>query len=774
MTKPTGLQFHLQTGAAWTDITPKVLYSRNVEFNRGRQDQFSTVQAGTMTATLDNTDGRFAPGQLGMAIDNGIRARFADPNSHNLATSPEDASFEGGTVGTWLAYAGKGSIANSATRAWDGTKSLAVTSSATGGWTYATVAGVTIGLTYTIQVRVWVPTGQPDVRLDLLGITVTPQTTSLKNQWVTLTLTFTVPVGYASETIQPIVAFDTVTVGQQIWIDGFQVWEGATAPPAFVTSPPQYVRKFKGYLSSIPVQWPGGQNYSEVLITAADRYATFARRVFRSVIEEEILSDSPSAYYTLAEAVKSTTAGDTSSNANPAMGVGTTGTGGSISFGSATGPATDSQTAVLFTRGSAVNGSFLSAMAPQPMFSAGIDACLLLEAFVLTGNVVEMGIAQADGGNLAGWVTALGVSATGKLTAIGYVAGTPVYSIVSAATVGDGKTHHVAVRETIAGGNLTADLFMDGALVATQTIATTRQDVRRLVAGGGLINSAFAGTLAHIAVTRAAATIPSARIAAHAQAGSDGFANERSDQRIARYARWVGIAAADQSLETGSLLTVDHLDTTQMLASAALEAIAVSEGGLVFVDRSGALAFQARAHRWNAVAFVTLGPDDISKDSQFLIDNQQLINQVTSSSPALANITVNDPASVAAHGVYPTTLQIVSTSLTDVANICQWAATAYSSPQPRANTISVDLLTSVQAISDAFKGVEIGATLAIAGLPVQAPASSLRLCVEGWREVIGTEEWSMAINTSSASANSAWVLEDPVYGVLDSTTRLGY
>lgn len=982
MTKPTGLQYHLQilsSPEVWADVSPFVLYSNGVELNRGRQDQFATIQAGTLAATLDNTDGRFAPGNgyplgtnyltnpaftvdttswtasasltvappvdtvrltanstaaltfqattatlpataagktftlsaqvnatgtvvgktmsqkvefydissvlistitrpaaytllstwntvnytmtvpagavtakvfpvyvpAGWAVNdfvlldnvmftdstdgryfdgrqiswidgvtyntgsvprdaqgfsrisawNGladastsvlyrvgpywpalnaecpIRVRFPDPNNNNMVATAEDASFEGGTIGTWLAYPGKGSVANSAVRAWDGTKSLMLTSSATGAWAYATVAPVTAGLTYTIQVRVWVPTGQPDTRLDLLGITVIQQITSLKNQWVTLTLTFTVPLNFTSNTILPVVAFDPVAAGQQVWIDGFHFWEGTAAPPAFVTGPnPNHQYKFKGYLSTLPVQWPGGQNYSEVAVIAGDRLASLGRRNCRSVVEEEILSDNPSVYYTLGEAAGSTTAGDTSGKGNLPLTVNQRGSGGTIAFGAGTGPPTDGLTAAVFTPASTNNHKWLSVRYTNSLAAFLADKtviCTFSHPTVSTDktlwrvwdgshwNTMNLNIEGSTGRLKLSWGN------TGNLFSIGI-------------GVDDGATHQAAI--VFSGGaypNLTITMFLDGVQVSTTT-SSEGLFVPNFnyfdIGGDPTFGTPFAGTMSHVAMYPTA--LAAARIQQQSIAQKTGFVNERSDQRVGRYLRWAGVATTDQTLDTGKLTTTDHLDTTGLQLADALSQVAVTEGGLVFIGRDGKGTFHNRPHRWNVAPFVTLAPDDVGADTQFVLDNQLVVNQVTSSSKTIANLIIADQASINARGVYPVTLQVLSTNNDDVAYAAQWIVNTSSSPQPRTGGIKVDLLTSPQAVSDLFKTLEIGATFAVSGLPASSPMYGANLCVEGWKEVISTTEWSVLINTSIAIP--VWKLEDPVYGVIDKTNRIAY
>jgi hypothetical protein len=987
MTKPTGLQYHLATGSAWTDITSYVLYSRNVEINKGRQDLFATVQAGTMTATLDNSDGRFASGDgfkqginyitnprfnvnlagwtpsanltavwdvtsvaakltatstaaltyqftvtlpasavgktfwvtgsinasgtaigktvlqkvefyngasalistltrtapvtlvsgwntvatfmtvpagtvtakvfplhvpAGWAVndfvlldnaaftdyvdgryfdgsqitwqdgatygnngtprdtggffqysrwngitdaststlyraipyytamnpDNGIRVRFPDPNNNNLAKTPADASFEDFSVGTWAALAGWGSIANTNVRAWDGVRSLQLTSSTTGGQASVGV-DVTCGLTYTMQIRVWVTAGQPDVNFGLLNNVAPPVTTALKAQWVTLTNTFTVPLGYASSTINPDVWWNSAgTAGQQVWIDGFHMWEGSVAPPAFVTGPnPQYQYRFKGFLSTIPVQWPGGNKYSEVQVSAADHLAVLNRRTFRSVVQEEILNRSPIAYYTLGEPTGSLAAADSSGNGQQPLRIVSKGTTGTVSFGTGTGPPTDGLTATQFTPVNSSNFKFLAAHYPSAL-SNFLDDKTIIATFAAptaTGKQCIWRIFD-ESHYWNTWDLGFSGASLGKLV-LSWSAG---QTMTSPLRYDDGLTHQVAITcGQGSGTQLTLTMYVDGAQVATTTTSTasTMASVNWFQVGGDLkYADPFNGTLSHVAIFQSSLA---GVIADMWPSQKNGYVNDRSDDRIRRYARWAGLSklvggilTENLALETGSLLTTDHLDTSGLSASSAVETIATAEGGLTFVDRAGNLAFHARPHRWDAPPVVTLGPDDIGKDTQLVVDNQLLVNQVTSNSKTAANLTVANSSSIAAHGVYPVTLDLVTTSTDDATYITQWAATVNSTPKPRTNTIFVDLLTSPQATSDLFKTLEVGSTIAITGLPDQAPTPDMLLVVEGWREVIGTDEWSLLINTSTTVP--MWKLEDPLYGGIDSVNRIAY
>src|SRR2546430_13132899 len=106
------------------------------------------------------------------------------------------------------------------------------------------------------------------------------------------------------------------------------------------------------------------------------------------------------------------------------------GSNANLSFGSATGPSTDSLTAALFPRVSASAGAYLQGSLNG--FTSGSDPSYLLEAWFLSNQTQAMGIAQLDdaSGNL---YLQLSTSATGKLVATYTSLGTAPTSITSSA-----------------------------------------------------------------------------------------------------------------------------------------------------------------------------------------------------------------------------------------------------------------------------------------------------------------------------------------------------
>jgi hypothetical protein len=558
------------------------------------------------------------------------------------------------------------------------------------------------------------------------------------------------------------VYYPNVKKGRRIRVS--ETWNGVT-----------YYR-FTGFIDEWPVEWPDASAvFADVQVTATSRMARLGHgKMLPSVVEVEYLLDSPEAYYTLGEGVGTTQAGNESTTVQSPMTVTPFGGGSTanISFGSATGPSTDSLTAALFTRVSATAGAYLTA--PLSGFTSGSDPSILLEAFMLSNQTQEMGLAQLDGG--ASLYLVLGTTAAGKLTASYSTPSSGVmYTLTSTATVTDGATHHVAIRQTTAGGNTTATLFIDGASAGATTIGSSQRDFTQLTAGGGLVNSAYAGTLSHVAAY-SGAEITATRIQQHYLAGSTGFSGERSDQRIQRLATYGGIPSADVVVETGLSTSIAAQDTTGQQPIQLMQDVTATEGGVLFDAGDGRLTFHARSHRYNAATSLTLSTAnrEIMPSLTPRLDDQDLVNDVTATRTGGVSARVVDSASVAEYGTYREDLQLLTTSDNEVFDAASWKVYTASTPQVKVPTAEVELALLSTAQTTTLLAREIGDRITLSGLPVQAPAASMDFFIEGWTETVADFTYRIVFNLSSASLSGVWQMDSPVYSVVGSTTRFAY
>lgn len=513
--------------------------------------------------------------------------------------------------------------------------------------------------------------------------------------------------------------------------------------------------RFTGYVQNWPAEWPdGGDTFAVAQITATDLFARLSRKTLRSIIEEEILLDAPVAYYTLGEPVGATAAGDTSGNVAGSV----TGSAALVTFGSATGPGTDGLTAATFGVPSQGWGN-----ASFPGFAGAVTA----ECFVNTTST------YAPGGFTYSAISVVWTAGNDVGIAIDNVfnGGKPVAwaagggaTVIGPAAVNDGRTHHLAVTLT-AGGTLT--LYVDGVSAGTAS-AGASDPVRR-----GLNMGYFPSTLAHVAYYNQA--LSAARVAAHAAAGLAGFAGERSDQRIARLASYAGITAT--ALETGIDTSVPFVDITGASPLAAIQDVDKAEGGAAFIRGDGTLVMQNRSHRaLQTTPDLTMTNNEVDPASRVAGDMQLVENIVTASAGASgATQTAVNASSRTAHGDYPVDLTGLLVSTDELAlNAAQWRVGKYAEPFLRMPDLEFDLATLTVAQQASVMALEISDRIQITGMPAQAGSTTLDLLVEGWTETLTADSWTWQANTSNWSTATAWVLGDATYGVLGSTTVLGY
>ena len=788
---------------AYEEISSYVLLNPGISINRGRSPEGGSVSPGVCSLTLRNDDGRFtaenpsSPYYPNVTVGRRLRVSYRESSTYGTANlvPAATASVEDGALTSWWSnYFGApaaSTIANSATRAFDGTKSVLVT------WPTA-VAGVGAGVfmpdqslvkgrTYVASVRVWVPAGSPAVKFgDAFGATPTA-TSTVTGAWQQLTISWTaaaydVYLGVRTNTAS--------TAGQQVWVDALQVDEAtvgqfpATAVgsgPTFTTAQAYAVggpvkRRYVGYVDDWPTSWPSGPSIAYASISATDRFKRLSgRRRLRTIVAEELALDSPRAYFPLAEEESASAAGDAS-----ARGVCTSlarkqyGTGGDLTFGAGTGPGTDGQAAPVFAPLDASNGVTLYGRADGSSLNVvfGTGEPIALEGTINTTTANRRALAIASDW---GWYVAIEVSAANKLVV---AAEDPWRSsskltAASAASVTDGATHHVAVTVT----STTATLYLDGVSVATLDVSSlwsTGLRAFNVLEVGGAAGALFAGTISNVAVySTGLAALTAARVADHAEACLTGFAGERSDERVARLLGYAAVPTADQALDVGLSTNIDHVDTTQSDALAIGQRVAETESGVLLVDRDGRVALHGRGRRYNATVRAALTASQIRPNPSIVYNDQAIANDVTARRQSGYSARVTDEESIDLAGVATADLDLVTASNAEVDAAAAWKVATSSRPASRFTGAVVDLL------DDTVRGLvidlEISDRLTVSGLPSQAPGSLVDLFLEGYSETISDSSWDLSLNTSSVSlAGRVWQLEDPTYGAIDSTNRVAY
>jgi len=211
---------------------------------------------------------------------------------------------------------------------------------------------------------------------------------------------------------------------------------------------------------------------------------------------------------------------------------------------------------------------------------------------------------------------------------------------------------------------------------------------------------------------------------------------------------------------------------------ARMREVEATESARLFAERDYyGLAFQSRDLRYNpdpaSEVFVIDYADLETPDVELSNDDQKMVNSLQASRPGGAVQRVTAPSSIAAFGTYdPGDLSILKTTDNSVLDAANWRVSRYAVPQSELREVPIEAYTMATYLD--ILDADISSYFSVSNLPSQAPASSIRCTVEGYTETIKHRSHRIQFHTSAAFTDSVWVLDDPTYSVLGSTTRLAY
>lgn len=747
------------------DVTSYVRLVDGIGINRGRQDEFADVQPSTCSLTLDNTDGHFTP------------TTVAKPNLLG------NGGFEVSAAG-WFVKANVTSLVRSTAQAHTGAASLAVTSSGGAATFTSHRFAVTTGGSYSAMAKFRAATTGRQCNLffrwyDARGTALTPTVNAAvidaTGTWMGVLKTGGVAPATAIEAVLE-VRIDATAAAEVHYFDSAYValatFTGADVylPPSLPTRIDTGVKvrvtvngvttdRFTGFVQSWDNAWPnGGENFATVTISATDRLARLSRRKLRSTLENTILQAKPCGYYLLSEAAGSTSAGDSSGSGLPALAVIQKGTGGTLEFGAGTGPGTDGLTAAKFAPAGPADGLYLQGSLAGAGFGNAYSYWVRCAFSTVSAARQMLVYLRASYGN-----SILLDVYLDKFMVTGNT-----FSVTGGPNLSDGLVHDLAFVADA--GTSTAFLYVDGVQVATAAYPSYVMNVATFNVGGSVPFDVADGSISHVAFGTG---VPSAAtVADWHTAGADGFAADSSDERIERYAAYAKIDPADLALETGDLTAVTHLDTRGASPISAMQKVASSEQGILFVNGAGQLVFHARSHRYSPTVAATLDAADIDPGSSLNRDTQGLINSVTASREGGATQVFEVASSVRKYEQYPSSLDLAVTTDDEALQAAAWVANTHAEPTTRLPGVPVDLMSQTAAFAATVQALELGAAVTVAGLPAQADATSLTLFVEGWAEQITLVDWTQTFNTSPLV--TVWTIQDSVSGFIDSTFRVAY
>jgi hypothetical protein len=297
--------------------------------------------------------------------------------------------------------------------------------------------------------------------------------------------------------------------------------------------------------------------------------------------------------------------------------------------------------------------------------------------------------------------------------------------------------------------------------------------------GGGAPRSRayFPGTLSHVAVW--STPLSPTRVADHHVACTTGWAGERTDERIARVASWVGVTPAEMALDVGAV-TVGHRDTSGASPVGVMQDLAVTEGGALLVDRSGRVQFDWRRHRTLQSSILTvIGSDDNAVVSN--ADLRDVVNDVSVERSGGATVRKVDASLGAAVSAAQDFRDHCRGHRRASHRDCRIPSLAFCLPSPRDPVGQRRRAHPAEARSMRpypRGGPSETRSRSRACRPHPLPFGTYVAYIEGYTETLGPGTWTTIYFLSSITASGTdtrpWILGDATYSVLGSTTIPAY
>ena len=529
--------------------------------------------------------------------------------------------------------------------------------------------------------------------------------------------------------------------------------------------------RFTGDVNEWPTAWSGPGLYAETRITATDRLGR--PKEYLGTAEEDVNDDAPVVYYPLTEPAGSLSAGDLSGNSQSAL-VGTqVGVGGRIALGDNTSQDQffdESVTGALFTPAGSGDGRYLTArIAPTSASATGASiSCIAQEGASppTTGPVATL--TAQDGSFLSIWK-----SGGGQIGAAYYDGpSATLYELASGFGMSSTFPAHFAVVLDVPGALLGRITFYYGGTAYGTPVqfpmASVPQWVRASV--GGTRKQTFKGSVWHAAFyDHVAAGAAFAGQGQSAILGLDGAGNT-SYGRLAKLCVYSNLGVL-QWANGGGGFTPQPVGGQQIRGDAldAMRLVERTEAGMFYIMGDGRPMLRLRQARYNLGASLTLAAGKY--DLAFRGDNYGVANDVTYARPEGASVRMVNESSRADVGRRTESITAVPATDEQLRSLATWRAYATGVDRNRVTSVKISLLND-SSLATAALSMDLGGKIVTAGLPSQAPASSLELIVEGWTEVVGEQEWSMTFVTSPAEPYTVWQLGVAGRSELGTTTIL--
>lgn len=395
--------------------------------------------------------------------------------------------------------------------------------------------------------------------------------------------------------------------------------------------------KFYGYVDGWPQSYDGPTD-STVTVRATDAFKVLARAQVPSVWDVEVEADSPHSRYGFGEQ-SGTSLADSAGKAHGTY-------AGGATFNSRTGlVANDSDNAIELDGADDV-ATIPSAGVPNlsDPYQLGVDFTV---EFWISGEAPAATAHILGEGNTSGALLVT-VNTVGILTAEG-VDG--FASVTSPSSVMTGQAKHIAI---VGEATVELRLYVNGTLVDTSVSGAPTMAKVPWTAGD------TAGASFTIdEVTTYTTALSAARVLAHYNAGTAPWEGDTPKTRIDRVLDYIGWPAADRDIDTGRAILIPAKLETNALGH--LQAVELSEGGRLFIDRTGRVALIGRSNFWTEAAYKTSNATFGDSGSElkyqaksgdlFGFDDTKIVNEARVRQSGGSEQVATDAASQTAYGL---------------------------------------------------------------------------------------------------------------------------
>lgn len=507
--------------------------------------------------------------------------------------------------------------------------------------------------------------------------------------------------------------------------------------------------------------WPplvGRNGPAWVVLSATDALdRPLAHVELRSPIAQEAFNSAPALSWALTDPAGSVAAVEGSGGSALTL----AGSGPALVFGEP-GPGVGDGTGLRFAPDAINSGQYLTASLPLGIGWAASTV----------GVWVNAGRPLPAWGAGAGVQVVLFTQRSGNGT-IYLVGGVPTWrdsagTVSGSVSIANGGWHHL-VATTGASGT---KFYVDGVLVGTTT-STAPFAPSTLIVGDSSVDAGihgrFQGSVGYVGLYDRA--LSATEIGSHWQA-SNGYAGDRTDQRIARWLTAAGFTAADWDLTAGKAVVGTYPQAGKTAAAAAQDmAVTEGAGAAFYAAPSGRPTFVTRTYRKPGAPTLTLSATaDLTSDAyQPSYDALTLVNSCAVSRAAtsgtLSEQSWTDQASVAAFGPADDKVTSYATTDEDALHLAQSVVGRNGSPGFRLGQVGVDLATATTNLYAAAATVRIGSRIRVTNLPAGlAPTTQADVIAEGWTETSSLTSYVMVFDTSPADNPPRGVWDDTTYG----------